>query len=259
MANSDIIIITVTLTLVSTLGVFAAIRVVNQYTRAPENTLVRSGDIELGDYIEPTQPTQVYQYPDLIQPMYNRDSFLPPSYHTIDRWYINSWLESEINLDYIFILIAFISGIIFILLLDYFKNKSSPIFTNGISKEIVTNKFKYQHILTSRIKEGDSGYSILTGQIFNKVLKHGWTEDDIKLWIEELEDQDYSVTIEIISDSPVISNRWKLYSEEFMVNYNSNPHIITQLIIQQLLSLYRSGDIDTNYKIIIYYSPLYYI
>jgi hypothetical protein len=102
MTNSNIIIIVVTATICSTLGVYVAIRKTFQYTRPPENTLVRSGDIELVDYIEPTRPQQIYNYPDLLEPQlltYDR----VPSYHTVDRWYIYSCLENSINLDYIWI------------------------------------------------------------------------------------------------------------------------------------------------------------
>jgi hypothetical protein len=67
MSHLDIIIITSTLLFASSLGVYAVIRVINLHTRPPVNTLVRSGDIELVDYIE---PTQAHQLPlDLLQPL----------------------------------------------------------------------------------------------------------------------------------------------------------------------------------------------
>jgi hypothetical protein len=72
MSHSEIIIIVLTLTVISTFGVFVAIRKTIQYTRPPVNTLVRSGDIELIDYIEPTHPHQVYSYPDLLTPQFPR-------------------------------------------------------------------------------------------------------------------------------------------------------------------------------------------
>jgi hypothetical protein len=70
MINSNIIILVVTVTISSTLGVYVLIRKTIQYTRPPVNTLVRSGDIELVDYIEPTHPQQVFTYPDLLDPGY---------------------------------------------------------------------------------------------------------------------------------------------------------------------------------------------
>jgi hypothetical protein len=84
MSHQDIIIILATFTFASTVGVFAAIRYINLHTRRPVNTLVRSGDIELVDYIEPTHPQQVYNYPDLFAPQYPIYDRVP-SYHTLDR------------------------------------------------------------------------------------------------------------------------------------------------------------------------------
>jgi hypothetical protein len=73
------------------------------------NSLVRARDIELIDYIEPTHPGHVYYPIDLSNPQYiNYDrvhsyySGNPPSYHTNDRFFINSYFEDSINLDYIF-------------------------------------------------------------------------------------------------------------------------------------------------------------
>jgi hypothetical protein len=79
MTNSNIIIIVVTLTISSTLGVYVLIRKTIQYTRPPVNTLTRSGDIELVDYIEPTQPGQIYNYPDLFAPQF-------PSYNRVPSY-----------------------------------------------------------------------------------------------------------------------------------------------------------------------------
>ena len=67
------------------------------------------------DYIEPTRPQQIFNYPDLLESTHERFSnsvgygrvpSMPPSYHTVDRWNINSCLENSINLE--FILIIFI-------------------------------------------------------------------------------------------------------------------------------------------------------
>jgi hypothetical protein len=101
MSHTDIIWILVTITFSSTLGVYVAIKKINQYTRPPVNTLVRSGDIELGDIIE---SSTIYQ--DLLQPPQQiyyceRVHSMPPSYHTVERGYINSCLENSINLEFI--------------------------------------------------------------------------------------------------------------------------------------------------------------
>jgi hypothetical protein len=121
MSHSDIIIIVVTATFASTFGVYAAIRVINRHTRPPVNTLVRSGDMELVDYIEPST-----NYPDLLEPQqiyyYDRVHIMPPSYHTVDRFNINSCLENAINLEFILWLILFFMLILLIrkLLVIYF-------------------------------------------------------------------------------------------------------------------------------------------
>jgi hypothetical protein len=127
MSHSDIIIIVATLSFTSTFGVYVAIRKIKQYTRPTINTLQRSGDVELMDYIEPVRPQQTYNPQDLFEPVfpiYERFSVnyerLPsyrtdtiPSYHTEDRLIINSCLENCVNLD--FILIIFI--LVFFLIL----------------------------------------------------------------------------------------------------------------------------------------------
>jgi hypothetical protein len=131
MSHSDIIIIVATLAFSSTVGVYATIRYINLHTRPPVNTLVRSGDIELVDYIEPTHPQQIYNYPDLFEPqfpIYERisnyvyferapsyQSGTLPSYHTVDRLNINSSLENSINLDYILIILIILCFLILIL------------------------------------------------------------------------------------------------------------------------------------------------
>jgi hypothetical protein len=62
MTNTDLIVLITILTFASTAGVYVLLRKINQYTPTPENLLSRRGDIELIDYIEPTQPLPVY-YP----------------------------------------------------------------------------------------------------------------------------------------------------------------------------------------------------
>lgn len=122
MLSSNIIIITATVTISSTLGVYVVIRKIIQYTRPPVNTLVRSGDIELVDYIEPTQPQQAYTHLDLLEPQFdtNLDYWRVPSYHTIDRWNINCCLENSINLDYIWIIfLCFLILMLFFIIRKY--------------------------------------------------------------------------------------------------------------------------------------------
>jgi hypothetical protein len=99
MTHTDIAIILVTMTITSTLGVYVVIKKISQYTTPPVNTLVRPGDIELGDYIIPTRPSRAYNNLDLLQQTY--EGSIPPSYHTNDGFYINCCLENSMHLDYI--------------------------------------------------------------------------------------------------------------------------------------------------------------
>lgn len=168
MTNVEIILSALFLTFVSTAGVYVAIKHVNLYTRTPVNTLHRGSDIELVDYIAPTRPQQIYNYPDLesqfqinenvsnlyskipsiwsgTPPSYGRIpsywSGTPPSYHTMDRLNINCCLEKNINqyfneilwLIFLSIIIAFI--IYFII---YFKQTKTSVFSNKLSLLILT-------------------------------------------------------------------------------------------------------------------------
>jgi hypothetical protein len=81
--HTTIILVVATLTLCSSLGVYTAIRVIKRHSRPVVNTLNRSGDIELVDYIEPTPPQQIHTYPDLLEPQFQTYERLP-SYHTVD-------------------------------------------------------------------------------------------------------------------------------------------------------------------------------
>jgi hypothetical protein len=68
MTHTDYIIIILGASLMLGMGTCVAIREVNRYARPVENVLTRRGDLELVDYIEPTRPQQIYNYPDLLTP-----------------------------------------------------------------------------------------------------------------------------------------------------------------------------------------------
>jgi len=112
MSHLDVILIIVTVSISSTLGVYLVWRCINQHTNPPINSLTRrSGDIEL-QYIEPSTNNTL----DLLQPqrVYNSNinscledsinlqrsqsywSCNPPSYNSTT---INSCLEDSINLQ----------------------------------------------------------------------------------------------------------------------------------------------------------------
>ena len=136
MTHLDIIWIVVTLTISLTLKVYVAIKIkyIYIYTRPSVNTLVILGDIKLVDYIEPTQPQWVFNYPNLLDSqIYERISNnidywkvpsyfseASPSYQTVDQGYIYFCLENSINLDFILILLIFLFLLVFILYLFCF-------------------------------------------------------------------------------------------------------------------------------------------
>jgi hypothetical protein len=93
MSHLDIIIITGTLFISSTLGVYAALRYINHHTNPAMNTLTRRGDIEL-QYIEPSSNNNL----DLLQPSTNNtlDLVQPQQVYTLNS---NSCLEDSINLQ----------------------------------------------------------------------------------------------------------------------------------------------------------------
>ena len=123
------------------LGTFTTIKCIKKLTRVPENTLIRSGDIEL-NYIEPVHHGHVYQPIDSVNPNYiNYEAYNwvdrvpsyytgqsapsyfsggnPPSYNVMDRVYINSILENE-NINLYFIWIIFICFLIIILKMNQY-------------------------------------------------------------------------------------------------------------------------------------------
>jgi hypothetical protein len=70
MSYTDYIIIVLGGSFFLIMGVTVAIREVIRYARPVENVLTKRRDIEMGDYIEPTQPLQVYdpRNLDLLNP-----------------------------------------------------------------------------------------------------------------------------------------------------------------------------------------------
>lgn len=126
------------------LGTFTMIKCIKKLSRPPVNVLHRPGNIQL-DHIEPTRPQDIYNYPDLLVPQFERisnytsyyrtphsypPSYQPgnppsyrseslPNYYIDDRGYINSCLENAINLEFILWLILF--SIVLILIIKFYK------------------------------------------------------------------------------------------------------------------------------------------
>jgi hypothetical protein len=149
MTNQDqIIIICILASIAVPLGTLITIKTINKCLRPPVNALQRSGDIEMIDLIEPTQPQQVYYYPDVLGsyqgniPSGRLPSFwssIPPSYRSetlpyyqsVDGININCCLENSINLNYILWLILFF---IFLLTIRKFQNMILSISLNPHSR-----------------------------------------------------------------------------------------------------------------------------
>ena len=162
------------------------------------------------------------------------------------------------------ILISFILGNLFFFLVkyclfNYYSAETQYLFTKGISTDKITFIKYYQEILISRLGI-DEKYSVSAVTEYLWILSPQWTIFDIKKWIESLEEQDYVVTIEIISkQKPIMNSPRIMLSREFIMNSESNPLIISSLIKNQfdeLCKIFYIIDHDENYFILIRYTSL---
>lgn len=274
MTHQDQIIIICILAFISVpLGTFITIKTIKKLSSPSVNTLRRSGDIELGDIIESNRNVRTQDYPDLlVEPsqIYDRFSGVPPSYSTgyppsynyLDRYFINSFLENNINLNFIFWLIIISILVILILkILQWYLNKEERIvFTKGISSSEITYTRDYQELLISRIGN-ESNYDILYKKTYYHVLNYDWTVFDIIDWLNSLDEQDYATTFSLVTKTSdeLFSNYPRIIlSNEFMLNKNSNPVIISSLLSIELDNLYNMFDAEynDNHYILIKYTAL---
>lgn len=256
--NEAIWIIVGIATFAGTIGLVVGLReVVYRLNSIPvQNRLVRRGDIELGDYIQPNQ----HYYPDLIEsPARVYESFLNndrvpsyftgnpsyhtgtiPSYHTYERLNINSSLENSIDLDFIILLfLVLIFGLVTII--NRKAENNYPIFSKSISTEEITYINIYQQI--------HEGKLITYGKFYTYVLFSKWTIFDIKSWMSTFDDIDYAVTIELIGESypDLYKNEPRLIlSWQFIVNKGSSPLLISSHIQNQLDKLECLFDVELD-------------
>lgn len=151
------------------------------------------------------------------------------------------------------ILIAFILGLLSPILIDYLIFKFflyKPVFTKGISTDVITFTEDYHEILISKL-ENDESYSIISKRIYHWFLSSKWIIFDIKNWLENLEAQDYVVIFEII-----YSNSRIILTKEFVVNNESNSVTISSYITKQFNKISHIIDKNEKYTILITYSPL---
>jgi uncharacterized protein YneF (UPF0154 family) len=275
----QIIAICIIATIAVPVGTFVTIKTINKLMRPPVNNLLRThGDIEL-DYIEPTQPQQIYNYPDLLgqhfpthgiisnHPVYEGSlpSYFstgnPPSYRSGNGFYINSCLENTVNVDYIsWLILFFILGFLVIKYLSqkYFKKYDKIIFSEGISIDTITFTKDYQKLLSERL-DNHPNYFILFDKTYYHILNSYWTLFDIIDWLKSIEVQDYAVTFELISKtSDELIYPKIILTNEFIVNKESNPVIISSLLSNQLENIYNMFDAEykENHYILIRYTAL---
>ena len=118
------------------LGTFTTIKCIKKLTRVPENTLYRRNDIELVDYIVPSQPVNAYHPLDNFEyPTHVNIPSYPPSYRTVEI--INSSLENSINIEFISLIFIFICFLILWKIKKYLLKGFLMIQLVKISTEII--------------------------------------------------------------------------------------------------------------------------
>ncbi len=142
----------------------------------------------------------------------------------------------------------------------YFENKENIVFTKGISTKEITFCKDYQKLLSSEM-ENNLKYYIVFTYTYSHILNSCWTIFDITEWLESINKQDYSVTFELISKTQdnLLSNYPRIIlSNEFIVNKQSNPVLISSFLSNQLRNVYEMFDSENkdNHYIVIKYTAL---
>jgi hypothetical protein len=151
------------------------------------------------------------------------------------------------------ILIYFILGFLFFFIIDislfkYFESIDNIIFTKGISTNEITFTSDYQELLSVRLGN-DAGYFVTYGKPYYHILTSSWIIFDIKNWIDSLTQQDYAVTIELISKDKLglfPNNPRVILTREFMLNNYSDPILISSLISSQTENIYEMFNIENE-------------
>lgn len=225
------------------LVVFVAIKTINKLMRPPVNTLIRSGDIELVDYVQPSQPLNTYYPRELLDsqfyPIYERFSAAPtyysgvnkslPSYHTVDSNIINCCLENENVINQI------ISWLIIFLLIRlvvlWFTHKKFYCFSSLIPFSLFDIDFRDS--FEWKLK------SYRDKPIISYLKIQSLTEDITKLLNSLNDNLNYSMSLSYISSY----EKWKDNKEELhplfvsnsiIINKESDPILITQFIMGRL-------------------------
>jgi len=241
--HDQIIIICILAFITVPLGTFITIKTINKLSRPPVNTLVRSGDIELVDYIDPAQPS--YNYPDLLESTYGRitslaptyqTGVLPPSYRSGTLPYyqsVDGFINCPLELHSwdLTLLLIFLYIIGFIITIKYFKMMVLYNFSLLIPFSSFDIDFRdsFEWKFDSyRVKPKISYLKLQT-----------LTGDIIKL-LDSLEDnENYSMSLSYISSwKEWQDNKEKLHplfiDNAIIVNKESDPLLITQFIMDTL-------------------------
>ena len=263
--QNQIIVICILGAIAVPLGTFITIKTIHKLTGSVVNTMNRSGDIELNDYIEPTQLQQAHY--DLLSPplptdfiqfipdgsmlsYYERVSFgnpstLPsgslPSYHSV---YINSVFENSINLDSILwvILGIILLIIVYSLIRQYILR--AVILSISIFTVISEGSLYAMAILIPFCLFDIDFRDSFEWKLFPGVSKHEisylkiqtLTRDITKMLDSLTDDENYSMSLSFISSyKDWQANKEKVdpiwIDEAIIINRESDPILITQFIM----------------------------
>jgi len=226
------------------LGTFTAIKTINKLMRPPVNSLLRThdGDIEL-NYIEPTRPGQIYNYPDLVTPTYERISF-PPSYETgvipsyrsgtlpiyqsMEGLNINCCLENEniFYYDFIFPISMIIFALIKILKINSIYNISILIPFSLFNIDF-RDSFEWKF----------NSWKVKPKISYLKL--QSLTKDINSLLLSLVDDENYSMSLSFISSyKEWENNKWEnqplLIDDAIIINKESDSLLISQFIMENL-------------------------
>lgn len=163
------------------------------------------------------------------------------------------------------ILISYFIGCVFFFVFKYltfiyFSKNTNIIFTEGISTTEITFTKDYQELLNSKLGD-DPSYDIHYEKTYNHILNSHWTLFDIIDWLKLINEQDYAVKFELVSKNAddLLTHYPKItLCNEFVINNNSNPVLISTLLSTELENIYNMFDAEYNedHYIVIRYTVL---
>jgi hypothetical protein len=230
-------------------GTFTTIKCIKKLTRVPENTLYRRNDIELVDYIEPSQPLNAY-YPNQIDlvnnqfPVLERISYPPtyytgsnphfyqsgtlPYYQSVDGININSGLENENIFNSFFTFFIFI--ILFLVRIFW---KMNSLYTMAIMIPFSSFDIDFRDSFKWKFNSPRDKSNI------SYLKLQSLTGDIIELLNSLKDDENYSLSFSFISsykgwqdNKEIVHPLW--IDDAIIINKESDPILITQFIMKRL-------------------------